>query len=227
MVIGGWLLLLLLAAFGVTYGYFFGMPGLIGGLPAVALFGVLTFAAARRRGPEWALLPIAWAVLVPALTVPLQIAYLDRVADGTCTEVPSANIDIVWTCSTVDVLPTLLPGLLNVVPLLWLVSSRGDVRCAALAAAVFGAVRLLVPALFWLAEGDDVTLIGSYQFPPATPYNASLVVGPFLWFLTLASGAALEWRVLGPGWIAVLALGAAGASLAAFFIGLGFLALDV
>ena len=224
---GGWLLISLLALFGVAYGYLYGATGLIGGLPAVALFAVMTVAAARRRGPEWAVLPFAWALLVPALTVPLQIIFLDRVADGTCTEVPSANIDIVWTCSTVDVLPTLLPGLLNLASLLWLFSSRGDVRRAALIGASWGAVRLLVPALFWLSEGDQVTLIGSYQFPPASTYNASLVVSPLLWFLTLASGAALGWRALGRGWIAVLPLGAAAALLSALTLGLGILALDV
>ena len=39
--IGGWVLLSLLGAFGVAYGYLYGAVGLFGGLPALLLFGVM------------------------------------------------------------------------------------------------------------------------------------------------------------------------------------------
>ena len=108
--------------------------------------------------------PFAWILLIPVVTGWSQAVLLDHfVVNGeSCTfidSVSSAKTTVAagaewWGCPGRDVAPTLLPGLLNLVPLFWLWSSRQQVRLAALAAATLGGVRLVVPLLMYLYSGE-------------------------------------------------------------------------
>ena len=55
----------------------------------------------------------------------------------------------------------LTPGLLNLVPLLWLVSRDARTRVAAVVASCLGAVRLIVPCLAVMASASGASVTGT------------------------------------------------------------------
>src|SRR5579871_6060099 len=58
-------------------------------------------------------------------------------------------------CTRGAALLTLAPGVLNLVPALWLLSRRRRVRLAGLGATVLGALRMIVPGALILASGAE------------------------------------------------------------------------
>jgi hypothetical protein len=147
-----------------------------------AALALLTFAilAFRIKGEDRSVLPFAWILLVPAITVPLHVYLLGNITNGythrgwaiqqragECTEMPSGQYEVEWACPLDASLMTLSPGLLNLVPFLWALSGRRRVRQAAIVAGSLGLLRFVVPVGIYIADAPDVTIIGGYQGPPA------------------------------------------------------------
>jgi hypothetical protein len=203
-----WAAIVLLAAVAFYFVLFVGpWAALPGG------FALLWIAAAWRaesaRGSErtWPL-PLLWVLVVPTVTVGLQIGLLGLITDGyqyggvlaggpagACEEVRQSAYDKQWSCPLGAALPTLLPGLLNLVPFAGLASSAPRARAAAGVAGGLGLVRLLVPILMYASQGSDVTIIGSWQAPAAMGSVASATASAALWFASLGVALAFgAWR---------------------------------
>jgi hypothetical protein len=203
----GWSAVGILGLAGIVVGFFGGVWGLVPGVPAVVLFAALALLTVRRGiGRGW-FLPFAWILIVPAVTVPLHIGLLGVITDGyhyegifasgdagACTQVNQLKYDKLWHCPLEAAAPTLLPGLLNLAPLLFLFSSARRARYAGLVAGSLGAVRLIVPALIYAADAPDVEIIGSYQWPPAMGSLASVYASVALWMVSLAAAVVIAPR---------------------------------
>ncbi len=137
---------------------------------------------------DWAW-PFLWILLIPAVTVPLQQALLWQEAlpgvfAGTSNCQRSGEYWEAWECPVGDVLPTLLPGLLNLVPFLWLLSPVRRTRYAAAVAGTLGAVRVVVPAIIYVASGTTVVVD---PFLPTTYVDLSFEASWLLWGLSLVA----------------------------------------
>lgn len=102
---------------------------------------------ARRWGP------FAWIVLIPVVTIPLTQAI-------TATFVKSSEcnyqVDFLGgeaSCPDGPVLLALMPGLLNLAPILWLLINDVEVRRNAVIAGGLGAARFAVPMLGVILSG--------------------------------------------------------------------------
>src|SRR3990170_785091 len=98
--------------------------------------------ASRVGGSGWRW-PFVWILLAPLATVPLTLTMLAFRPGGhycgdLCDNVPLGHA-----------LASLWPGIFNLAPFLWLRSSSGRVRGAAVVAGILGALRVAVPALMY------------------------------------------------------------------------------
>jgi hypothetical protein len=140
-------------------------------------------------GLNWWRWPFLWVLLVPVVTMPLQVERLGA-SEGflaanvyeNCDLAPGPGLTNTWKCPVECVLPTLMPGLLNLVAFLWLVSPRRKTRYAALVAGALGAVRVAVPALIYMALGSPISLRTQYWPGP----NESAAASVILWLLSVA-----------------------------------------
>lgn len=133
----------------------------------------------RTRPWAW---PFAWILLIPIVTGFWRYGLLGGVVEHDCVPLPPYNpFAQAYECPVEDVLPTLLPGLLNLVAFLWVLSSRRQVQYAALVAGTLGAVRLAVPALIYVASGPAITIGENRVFD--TPATLESFV---LWLISLA-----------------------------------------
>jgi hypothetical protein len=128
-------------------------------------------AAAVGRHGGFPIGPLLWIVLTPLLTIPLTLiatgvltpfdggpysSFEDvqaaAAADPYCT-VSVSGADILGglgaqaTCQDGLVLLCLSPGLINVLPILWLLSRKPETQLAALLASILGVFRLVVPTV--------------------------------------------------------------------------------
>jgi hypothetical protein len=121
-----------------------------------------------KRSSAW-VLPFLWIICVPLLTVPPTALLMMQILEpiyfraigwvtflpGACTEVGRLDLGggVVFqkNCPMALVLLAHGFGVLNLVPALWLRSSSHLVKAAAAVATTFGAVRLIVPMLSYLA----------------------------------------------------------------------------
>jgi hypothetical protein len=129
-------------------------------------------------------------MLIPGVTIPWQIVLLGnagrwpaaRVYDNCDLEPDLRGATNTWECSPEHVLPTLIPGLLILGTFLWLLSSRRQVRYAALLAGSLGALRLVVPALIYVASGTVSVRTTFFPGP-----DASVAASVILWGLSVAA----------------------------------------
>lgn len=148
------------------------------------------------------ILPLLWILVVPVLTVPLtHLAWIDLVGSGACARLGSTGRSIasqtLWGCPLDRGLVALGPGILNLVPALWLVSYRPRVRAAAITASVLGAIRLIVPAANYAA----VTLHGAANitqgftgtFPLGAAGGAVSGASLLLWLLSALAVPVFAW----------------------------------
>lgn len=142
-------------------------------------------------GLNWWRWPFLWIILIPVVTMPLQVERLGA-SEGFLAANVFENCDLVpdipgqtntWKCAVEDVLPTLMPGFLNLVAFAWLLSPRRKTRYAALAAGTLGALRLAVPALIYLALASPISVRTQYWPGP----NESAAASVILWFLSVAA----------------------------------------
>lgn len=192
-----------LGALGIYAGFFGGAWGLMAGIPALIwLAAAWRSEGGRTTGAAW-FLPFLWILIAPAVTMSAQIGLLGPLTGGyeyggvfaggpagACEEVAQRGYDKQWDCPLAVALPTLLPGLLNAAPLIGLLSAVPHVRAAAVVAGGLGLARLLVPFALYAADGTEVTIIGSWQFPPAMGSAASVTTSFILWWISLAAAVA-------------------------------------
>ena len=145
---------------------------------------------------EWGW-PFAWILLIPAVTVSWQAVLLHSLANqDNCVLIFRGELGgDEWGCPVGDVLPTLLPGLLNLVAFLWLVFP-GRTRHAALIAGTLGALRLGVPVLLYITSGPDMTVVTGGLIWPAVRGD-SFLASWVLWFLSLVAAGVFAWAVKG------------------------------
>lgn len=206
-----WAGIAFLGALGVYAGYFGGAWGLVPGALALLWLAAAWRSETTRRGEGAWSLPFLWALVVPAVTISAQIALLGLATDGyeyggiraagaagACEQVAQLQYDKQWDCPLAVALPTLLPGLFNLAPLVGLLSAVTYVRAAAAIAGGLGLVRLLVPLAMYAADGTDVTIIGSWQFPPAMGSVGSVTASLILWAASMAAAILFSaWRLYG------------------------------
>jgi hypothetical protein len=110
----------------------------------------------RRERPDIWWLPFLWVILIPLVTVPLQVerlgsssGFANASIHDRCellsrpyeSVVPGFKTMNTWRCDAKDVVGTLSPGLFNLAPLLLLGWPRRRTRLAALVAGGLGALR--------------------------------------------------------------------------------------
>ena len=128
--------------------------------------------------------PFLWILLIPMVTMPLQVERVGSMVWDNCVQEPGIpGAKNTWQCPVEDVLPTLWPGLLNLVVFLWLLSPRPRSRHAAAVAGSLGAARLVVPGLIYVVLGSPLTLRTQYWPGPDESAIASVV----LWSVSLAA----------------------------------------
>ncbi len=151
----------------------------------------------RARPYAW---PFLWILLIPIATVPWTEHLLSGLVDhGSCVLVQECSVfEKSWECPVQNVLPTLLPGLLNLVPFLWLSSRQRGVRYAALVAGTLGAVRVAVLALIYVVEGSSVAMTSDYNvstgFEIATD-SSTHAASRILWVVSLGAAIVFPWLV--------------------------------
>ena len=167
--------------------------------------------------------PLAWLLLTPLVTIPATAAVtgvftqvfsrsftnLDAMraaaaANPYCPVQVSlgpmailGEVDAAAVCPDRYVLAALLPGVLNLVPLLWLFTRSLQMRRAAIIASALGGLRFLLPALGVLAiappseyggvlHGFTVLTPGG-PWPYPNSWNAIPLVSAGLWAATLVA----------------------------------------
>jgi hypothetical protein len=132
--------------------------------------------------------PFLWILLIPFVTVPLSYsAWAELLSNQACVELsPAANRLTVsdWSCTPQQVLLVHAPGLLNLVPGLWLFSHQRRVRLAALLATGLGAIRWIAPVvlliLAWPRKNVRIAnLLG------VVPPDSVLLLSLALWGLSI------------------------------------------
>jgi len=167
--------------------------------------------------------PLAWILLTPLATIPAtgiltgvltpafshSYATLDALQAAAAAN-PYCSVHISFgamaivgvvnaeaTCQDGYVLAALGPGLLNLVPLLWLLSNRLRTRRAAIIASTLGGLRFLIPVVGVLAvvppSGYGSVAHGFTVITPGSPWsfpnswNPIPVVSAALWAATLVA----------------------------------------
>ena len=159
--------------------------------------------ALKNSGWGW---PLGWIALIPVVTVTLTLITMDQISH-TDACVGGGFIGGDYWCQPVPVALSLTPGILNLVPIVWLWSKNPKTRLAASVATILGAVRLVVPLMFVFAgmvttdfaEGAQV-VIGTGPFEPVFPNNNSLeplLVSIMLWLATFVAIAVIASVHLG------------------------------
>lgn len=199
------LLVILLIVIGVPIavvtGVTHGAGGLLVGVPVLAAFLLVAWRNWGREGAWW--LPLAFIVILPAVTVPAQSYLLERITSGfaynasayhqfgtvadagQCAPVYDGGFDMEWSCPRIPATLTLAPGLLIFATFAWMAAGDSGTRGAAVIAGVLGVLRFGVPLAIYMSR-SDVQIIGSYQFfEQGYVNNGASVLSLMLWALTL------------------------------------------
>lgn len=142
---------------------------------------------------RWA--PFVWLVLIPVLTVPLTQALAGQILQSSqCSIAYVGSFEEAerWLCPDRPVLLSLLPGLLNLGPFVWLVLPGDDImRRNAVVAGSLGAARLLVPVLGVLLTGPSpgrTILVSSLVFVyPNGDYLPVVGISVLLWIISVVT----------------------------------------
>ena len=145
----------------------------------------------QRGSGQW---PFVWILLIPAVTVPWQWSLALDMLNDECVVVGAQGHEFLGTISTTYECPAeaalviLLPGLLNLLAFarVWI---PGGHRKVALMAGTLGAVRLVAPALLYMAAGADVHVTEEWlDFTPLMAKVGGLGgLSVMLWFASLAA----------------------------------------
>ncbi len=158
--------------------------------------------------------PFLWIILTPIVTVPLSTILFSVLAgyhEPQEVGLPSKAVpgwlfgEPTYPYEYFELVPTVvaftLPGLLNLVPLLWALSTKSKVRIAGIVAGLLGLLRLSIPPIVLMLGFDRVTnAAGTSYFE----YDASWTLGyptphSEIWFFGVLAwlGTLLVWAVFG------------------------------
>jgi hypothetical protein len=185
--------------------------------------------------------PFLWITLTPIVTVPLSKILFPLLAGvHEPQEIglpPNRPIDLFWDggpgeCNSMfstpcyeyfQVVPTVaaftVPGLINLVPIVWIASTSVKARIAGIVAGLLGLLRLCVPVMVLMLSFDTITSPGGTSYFKSeipwlssglTPHIAVWSTGVLAWF-----GSLLVWAVF-----RVLTRGPEGARLVSFLLGI-------
>ncbi len=151
--------------------------------------------------------PFLWITVIPVITVPISAILFSALAgyhEGPDVGLPADRAPG-WfgTLQYSEAVPTAivftLPGLLNLVPLMWIFSNQSRARIAGLTAGLLGALRLAIPALVLTFGYERVTNpdgVPYFKFVTgfglSDPYVGVWFFGALAWLVTL-----LVWAVFG------------------------------
>ncbi len=155
---------------------------------------------------KWSM-PFWWIILAPIVTVPLSAILFSVLAgyhEGPDVGLPPDRAPG-WfgTLQYSEAVPTLvaftLPGLLNLAPVIWILSAKPKVRMAGALAWLLGLVRLGIPVAVLMLEFDRLTNASGTSyfkfvtgFGPPDPYGEVWFLGFLAWLGTL-----LVWWLFG------------------------------
>src|SRR6266567_607357 len=106
------------------------------------------------------MLPFVWILFTPIATVPATLVLTNSIVSeqhSPCQVIPGF-FSAVAICPKWAILLTLAPGLLNLVPIVFLVSRDRWTRLAATVATALGGLRLLVPVIAVVAMSSTIDL---------------------------------------------------------------------
>ena len=136
-----------------------------------------------RDGRKSATAPLWWIVVAPLVTVPATQAWTAGIAQSDACTVSRDFIGGTALCPTETLGVALAPGLINLVPALWLMFGKAHRKTAVIATAL-GLARFLVPLAALLTSGPDASV--SWGFFPVYPNEPSILVASFgLWLISL------------------------------------------
>lgn len=167
--------------------------------------------------------PLAWVLITPLVTIPATALLTGLLTQAFHSRYPTLDalqaaaaanpycpvhisfggmailgvVNAEAVCPDGYVLAALSPGLLNLVPILWLLSKSLQTRRVAIIASALGGVRVLVPVVGVLAvvpSSDSGTVAHGFTvLTPGTPWsfpnswNAIPVISAVLWAATLVA----------------------------------------
>ena len=127
--------------------------------------------------------PLWWIVIAPLVTVPATQAWTAGIAQSDACTVSRDFLGGAALCPTETLAMALAPGLINLVPALWLPFGRA-VRKTAVVATALGLARFLVPLAALLTSGPDASV--SWGFFPVYPNEPSILVASVgLWLISV------------------------------------------
>ena len=151
--------------------------------------------------------PFVWITFTPIVTVPLSvILFITLAGNQSPAEVGLPDpCEGCWftTHEYAEVVPTLiaftLPGLLNLVPFVWILSAKPRVRMAGALASLLGLVRLGIPLAVLMLGFERLTNAGGTSyfhfiqgFAPDSPGLEVWFYGALAWL-----GSLLVWVLVG------------------------------
>ena len=131
--------------------------------------------------------PMLWILAAPLATLPLTAVLMNSILGTSACDQSQVGGS---SCQTGPVLIALAPGLVNLVPVIWLWSQNARMRLAAITATILGALRFAFPAVALVAtagnsgfgaatscSGGCSYIVGGW-FVPNFPGNGTYQVGP-------------------------------------------------
>ncbi len=160
---------------------------------------------------DWSM-PFRWIILAPIITVPLSVILFSLLAGYHGPEEvgqPPNRTGCFLGCPvheysevTATVMAFVLPGLLNLVPFVWVVSRNTRARLAGIVAGLLGLLRMFVPLIVLTLVFDEVTGRGGTSYldlitedflrPAPAPFLEVWGFGFLAWLGTL-----LVWALFG------------------------------
>jgi uncharacterized RDD family membrane protein YckC len=144
--------------------------------------------------------PFLWILFIPIVTVPWQLALVRDLASGNpdCTTRSVMFFDGYsdnYVCPSGDILPSLLPGLLNLAAFAWVLTGRRTTQIAALVAGALGAIRLIVPVtLYWQSATVEINTGFGFWFVTGASFGYSLG----LWMISGVTAVAFGFATIRP-----------------------------
>lgn len=151
--------------------------------------------------------PLVWIAWTPLATVILTLLITDRITHTDMCVSRGGNWFVAdYWCPPVPIALALSPGVLNLIPILWLRSADPKTRLAAVVGLILGALRLVLPVIgvFAGAANTDFAPGPQVEVGPGFP-NGSLnpwfpfVVSLPLWLATFVAIAVIGKRHLDEG----------------------------
>ncbi len=158
-----------------------------------------------RASPSWlnkGSMPFLWIILTPIVTVPLSIILFLLLAGYQEEKDIFAQPSCILYCTPNDYLAVngtiaafALPGLVNLVPFVWVVSRNTRARLAGIVAGLLGLARLIIPAVLLILSFDRVTGDDGTSYflvsNPILPWTAH--IGVWLYGFLAWIGTLLVW----------------------------------